>query len=90
MERRRRLDLGQEALGSDDGRQLGLEHLERDLTLVLHVVGQEHRGHAALTEFTLDAVAALEGRVQTGDGVRHQFGTSRFNSSKKFCTRMSR
>ena len=29
-----RLDLGQEALGTDDGRQLGLENLEGDLTLM--------------------------------------------------------
>jgi hypothetical protein len=36
------------------------------------VVGQADRRHPALTEFTLDAVAALEGCVEAGDGVsRH-------------------
>jgi hypothetical protein len=33
------------------------------------VVGQVHCGHAALTDLTLDGVAALEGCVQASDGV---------------------
>ncbi len=45
---RRRLDLGQETLGTDDRSQLGLQDLEGDFALVLDVVGQVHRGHAAL------------------------------------------
>jgi hypothetical protein len=60
---RRRLDLGQEAVGSDHGGQLGFEDLEGDLPLVLQVVGKIDRRHTALTEFGLDAVAAFEGRV---------------------------
>ena len=67
----RRLDLGEEPLGAHDGGQLGLEHLERDLPLVPEVFGQVDRGHAALAELALDAVAALEGRVQAGDGIGH-------------------
>jgi len=66
---RRRLDLGQEALGTDDGGELGLEHLQRDAAVVLLVARQVDRRHAALAELTLDAVAALEGRVQAGDWV---------------------
>ena len=54
-----RLDLGQEPLGSDDRRQFGLQNLERHLPLVLDVVRQVDGRHAALTEFGLDAVAAL-------------------------------
>ncbi len=54
---RRRLDLGQEALGTDDGGQLGLQDLERDLALVLEVVGQVDGGHPALAELVPDDVA---------------------------------
>ena len=54
-----RLDLGQEAFGSDHGGQLRLQNLQRDLALVLEVVGQVDRGHATLTKLTLDGVAAL-------------------------------
>ncbi len=35
---RRRLDLGQETLGSDHGCEFGLQDLQRDLALVLKVV----------------------------------------------------
>ncbi len=45
--------------------------LQRDLTLVLQVIGQVDRGHAALTQLTLDGVAAFEGCVQAGDGIGH-------------------
>ena len=67
---RRRLDLSQEPFGPDHCGQFRLEHLERDLPLVLQIVGEIHRGHAALTELALDLVATLEGRVQAGDGIR--------------------
>ena len=43
----RRLDLGQEAFGPNDCGQLGLENLQRDLTLVLEVVGHVDRRHSA-------------------------------------------
>jgi hypothetical protein len=61
---RRGLDLGQEALGAHHRGELGLEDLERDLPLVLQVVGQVDRRHAALAEFALDAIATFQGRVQ--------------------------
>ena len=65
----RGLDLGQEPLGSDHRRQLGLQNLERHLALVLQIVRQVHRGHAALTELALDGVAAFQGCVQARDGI---------------------
>jgi hypothetical protein len=64
----RRLDLGEEALGSHDGGQLGLEHLERDLPLVLHVLGEIDRRHAPLPDLALDDVAGAERRVEAFDG----------------------
>ena len=67
----RDLDLGDEAIAPDNGRQLGFQSFQRDLPLVLHIVGQVDRGHAALAEFSLDRVAALKGGVQAGDGIGH-------------------
>ena len=49
--------------------QFRLQHLERDLALVLEVIRQVDRSHPALTDLALDAVAALEGCVQAGDGI---------------------
>ena len=60
------LDLDQEPLGADDGGQFGLQDLERDLAVVLQVLGQVHRGHAALAELALDAVAAGQGGGEAG------------------------
>ena len=51
----------QEPVGAEDGGKLGLEDLERDLAVVLEVLGEVHRGHAALAELTLDAVAVGQG-----------------------------
>ena len=65
----RDLDLGQEALGPYNRRQLWLQNLDSDLALVLQVLGQIHGRHPALAQLTLDAVAALEGCVQAVDGV---------------------
>jgi len=62
----RRLDLGEEPLGSDHRSEFGLQNLQRDLPLVLQVVGQVDRGHTTLTEFSLDVVAAFQGCVQAG------------------------
>ena len=50
-------DLAQETLAADDGGQLGVEDLDGDLALVAEVLGEIHRGHAALAELPLDPVA---------------------------------
>jgi hypothetical protein len=52
------LDLGQEALGADDGRELGAQHLHRDPAVVAEVLGEVHRGHAARADLVLEAVMA--------------------------------
>ena len=67
----RGFDLGQETLGTDHGSEFRLQNFERHLAVVLQVVGQVDRGHAALTEFALDGVAAFESRVEAGDGIGH-------------------
>ena len=56
------LDLAQEPLGADDRGQLGPQHLDRDLAVVLEVLGEVDGGHAALAELALEAVAVGTGR----------------------------
>ena len=63
-------DLALEALGPERGGQLGVEHLEGDRAVVLDVVREEDRGHAAAAELALERVAVaqafLELRAQVG------------------------
>jgi hypothetical protein len=49
-------------LGADDRRELGPEHLERDLPVVAEVVGEEHRGHPALSQVAVEPVSIGECR----------------------------
>ena len=63
------LDLAEEALGAERRRQLGPQHLDGDLAVVLEVLGEIDRGHAALAELALDAVAIAEG---LGEAVRRR------------------
>jgi hypothetical protein len=58
------LDLAEEALGADRGGKVGAEDLERDLTVVAEVLGQEDDGHPALAELALDPVAAGQGAIE--------------------------
>ncbi len=51
--------------------EFGLQDLEGDLALVLDVVSEINGRHAALTQLTLDGVAAFQGCVQAGDGIAH-------------------
>ena len=65
------LDLLHEALGAEHGGELGLQDLEGDLAVVLEVLGEVDRRHAALAELALDAVAIGEGGREAIGG-RHQ------------------
>ncbi len=53
-------DLAQEAFHTDGGRELGMEHLERDLATEVPVAGEVDRGHSAATERALERVAIGE------------------------------
>ena len=53
------LDLSQEALCSHHGRQLRLQDLEGHVPMVFQVFCKIDRGHAALAELPVDAIAAL-------------------------------
>ena len=61
-------DLPLESVRAEDGAQLGTQHLDRDLTVVLEVPGQVDGGHPAATELVLEAVAVAEGGLQGGLG----------------------
>ena len=72
--------------GAEDGRQLRPEHLERDLAVVAEVVREVDRGHAALPQLALEAVAVGEsgrqvpevfGQVCSGVGSRAELGVLR-------------
>ena len=62
-------------------RQLGAQHLERDLAVVAQVVGQVDGGHAAGAELALDPVAVGEGGGQAREGIRHHKHLSQLHQS---------
>ncbi len=64
-------DLAQEAVGADGGGQLGAQNLDRHLSLMPEVAGEIDRRHAALTQFTLDAVAVGKRSGEPGQRVAH-------------------
>ena len=53
---RRELDLLEEALGAEDRRQLCVQNLYGNFTVMLDVLGEIHRGHTARTKLALDVV----------------------------------
>ena len=65
LQRRGGFNLLQESLSAEHGGELRLEQLERHLAVVLHVLAQIDRRHAAFAELALDAVATGEGGVET-------------------------
>ena len=57
-------DLTEKTFGPEGEYQRGAEHLYRDLALVLDVVREMDRGHAARAELAVDAVAVCGGALQ--------------------------
>ena len=57
-------DLGQEALGSDDSGQLGLQDLDRDLAVMAKVLREIDGRHAAFAELVLHPIAVGQRRHQ--------------------------
>ena len=82
------LDLGEEALGTDDGGEFGAEDLDGDGAVVLEVVGEVDRGHAALAQLPLDAVAVGEWQRRGGRRVSATYFVSIFalSSVNQFST----
>ena len=70
LQRRGGLDFLDEPVGAEHGGEFGLQDLDRDLAIVLEVLGEVHRGHAARAQLALEAVAVGEGGGQASDGAR--------------------
>ena len=60
----------QEALGADDGAQVGAKDFERDLAVVLQIAREIDGGHSAGADLALDGVAVGEGGSEALGG-RH-------------------
>ncbi len=65
-------DLLHEPFGPEDSRQLRSQYFDRHLALVLQVLGQVDRRHAAFAEVAFDLVAVGEGGREPGGYLRHQ------------------
>src|SRR6185437_5948348 len=74
---RRELDLFQKAFGPENRRELGVQHLDRDLAMVLEIFREIHRCHTARAKLALDAVTVGERSAQTFVDLRH-FGRAPF------------
>ena len=59
-----------------DGGEFGPQDLDGDLAVVLEVVGEIDRGHAAGAELALDAVAVGQGGRELGQRVGHAVSSS--------------
>jgi hypothetical protein len=79
------LDFPLEPFGAHGGGEIGPKHLDRDLAMVLEVLGEVDGGRAARAEFALEAVAVGQGRGQASRSVAHGRIFSR-SSVAKFCT----
>src|SRR5512143_4166789 len=91
---RGRLDLAQESLTAEGGRELRVQDLDRDVAIVLEVVREINGCHAAGTKFALDAVAIGDGGRQTRQDVVHvpvlDSTAARFSSAEGFSMTNSR
>ena len=56
----RRANLGEKALGTERGGEIRVQHLDCDIAIVLEIVREIHGGHAADTEFAVNAIAVGE------------------------------
>ena len=64
-------DLAQKALGPEGVDQLGTEHLDGDLAIMLEVMREIDRRHAACTQLAVEAVAIGQGTLKSGLEVGH-------------------
>ena len=67
LEIRRDANLGEEPIGPELRAELGVEHLERDASVVAQVAREVDRRHSAGADLALDLVAPREGRIQLTD-----------------------
>ena len=70
LQPRRRLDFGEEAIAAECSTEIGVQHLDGDVAVVLEIMREIHGGHPAGAELAVDAIAVGEGQVQACDDVR--------------------
>ena len=63
------LDLREEPLGADDGAELGIEKLQRDLAVMLDVAGEIDRRHSSGADLTLDRISIGQCCTKIFDGL---------------------
>ena len=61
LQSRGRADLREEPLAPECRAKIGVQHLDRDVAIVLEVAGEIDHGHTAVADLALDGVVALEG-----------------------------
>ena len=66
------LDLLHEPIGAEGGGEVGAQHLDGHLAVMLEILGEIDGGHAAGPEFALDGVAIREGGGEAACGVSGQ------------------
>ena len=65
------LDLAQEPLTAERGAELGMQHLDGDVAIVLEIVREVDGRHAAGAELALDAIVPVDFRRKTTACVGH-------------------
>ena len=65
-------DLAEEAVGAEAGGQVRAQDLDGDHAVMLQVLRQVHRSHAALPQRALEAVAVVQGFGEAGRDVGHE------------------
>ena len=69
LQRSRQLDLAAEAILVDPRRHVGRQHLDDDLAVERHFLGQEHTAHPPTAEFLLDGVGVADGGLDSVDEI---------------------
>jgi hypothetical protein len=54
-------DLPQKPLSPQDLGQMGMEHLQRDVSVVLEITREINHGHAAVADLALNGIVPVEG-----------------------------
>jgi hypothetical protein len=70
----RDLDLAAEPLRPNHGREIGVEHLQRDISAVFEVSREEDGRHPTATELALDRIHITESDLKPGDEIGHPGG----------------
>lgn len=68
---RRRLDLGQKPLGAKRSGEIGMQDLDRNVAIMLEIVSEIYRGHAADPDLAGDSISALESSRKSWQDVAH-------------------